>query len=71
MPNYGYLHLDAAKGEAEVYATNTDEATSFDGSYACGSDVCFDDLDEYRRHAEGLISDGAGPDSSYYVTLTE
>jgi hypothetical protein len=71
MANYAYLHVDTAKGEAQVFLSGANDAPAFEGSYACGTDVCFDDLKDYSAYAEEQIRQGIPPDSTYYVTLTE
>jgi hypothetical protein len=70
-PSYGYVHVSTAKEEAEVYASNSDDNAGLDPGYTCGTDICFDELDDYRQFAEDKIRNGAEPDSVYYVTLTE
>lgn len=69
LPNYGYVHFDAAAGEAQVYASEGDEGDLFEGSHMCGSDICIDDLDAYLKHADAKVADGA-PTSAYYVDVT-
>jgi hypothetical protein len=70
-PNYAYLHVDLAQGEAQVFMGKGD-STIFEGARLCdGGDVCIDDLDSYRRFAEAQITQGAAPDTAYVIRVEE
>jgi hypothetical protein len=71
-PNYGYLHVDVANGEAQVFQASGSDAGLFLGARLCeNGDVCIDNLAAYRQYAEAQITAGAAPDSTYYIAVEE
>ncbi|MEJ0013109.1 MAG: hypothetical protein WDM94_10895 [Bauldia sp.] len=66
---YGYLHLDAGKGEAQTWRTYGTKDDVQAGMRMCKDVICIDDLAAYVAYAQKAVADGDKPDSTFKVAV--